>query len=64
LLFDGESALRSRTVQDQIQKKYGITVLAEPHFKRNMAERGVREIKTRMAIILQQKSNFFCLLKN
>ena len=52
LLFDGESGLRSKKTQSIIADKYNITVHAESFFKRNMAERAIREIKLRMAIFL------------
>jgi len=52
LLFDGESALRSRKAQNEIYDKLGITVRADAFFKRAIAERSIREIKLRMAIHL------------
>jgi hypothetical protein len=55
LLFDGESGLRSKQAQSLIYKLYGIKIHAEPHFKRNMAERQIKEIKLRTAIQLELK---------
>jgi hypothetical protein len=52
LLFDGESGLRSTKTQKIIAEKYNITVHAEAFYKRNMAERAIKEIKLRMAIQL------------
>ena len=52
LLFDGESALRSPTVQRDILNKLKIKIHAEPFWKRSMAERAIGEIKIRMAIHL------------
>ena len=52
LLFDGESGLRSKKTQSIIADKYNITVHAESFFKRNMAERAIKEVKLRMAIQL------------
>ena len=52
LLFDGESGLRSKKTQSIIADKYKITVHAESFYKRNMAERAIKEIKLRMAIQL------------
>ena len=52
LLFDGESALRSSTIQREILNKLQITVHANPFWKRSMAERAIGEIKLRMAIHL------------
>jgi hypothetical protein len=52
LLFDGESGIRSAKAQKQIYKELNIKVHAEPFYKRNMAERAIKEIKLRMAIHL------------
>jgi len=52
LLFDGESGLRSKKAQSIIAEKYNITVHAEAFYKRNMAERAIKEIKLRTAIQL------------
>jgi hypothetical protein len=52
LLFDGESGLRSKNIQNEIFKKYKLKIHAEPYYKRNMAERSVKEIKLRMALLL------------
>jgi len=57
LLFDGESALASKHVQKQIRQQLGINVIAQPHFKRNMAERAIRELKLRTAIALDLEGN-------
>ncbi len=55
LLFDGESGLRSKNVQNIIYDKYGLKIHAEAHYKRNQAERAIREIKLRMALLLDFK---------
>jgi hypothetical protein len=52
LLFDGESGLRSKKAQNIIADKFNIKVHAEAFYKRNMAERAIREIKLRMAVLL------------
>lgn len=53
LLFDGESGLASKEAQNKIANKYNIKVRAEPHYKRNMAERCIRELKLRTALLLE-----------
>ena len=58
LLFDGESGLRSKTAQQQIFDKYQIKVHAEPYFKRNLAERAIKECKLRMAILLDLEGKY------
>lgn len=55
LLFDGESGLRSKQAQSTVYKLHGIKIHAEPFFKRNMAERAIKEIKLRTAILLDLK---------
>jgi hypothetical protein len=65
-LFDGESGLRSKQVQTFLWKKYRLKIHAEAFYKRNMAERCVKEIKLRMAILLNLAGNkisciFICL---
>lgn len=55
LLFDGESGLRSKKNQKQIYNEFKIKIHAEPFFKRNMAERAIKEIKLRMAILLDNE---------
>jgi hypothetical protein len=55
LLFDGESALRSSAAQRDIKNKLGITVHADPYWKRSFAERAIYEIKLRMSIHLDFK---------
>jgi hypothetical protein len=52
LLFDGETALRSKKVQHEILKKCNIKIHAEPYYKRNMAERAIKEVKLRIALLL------------
>ena len=52
LLFDGESALRSKTVQREIFDKLNIKIHAQAFWKRAMAERAIKEVKLRMAIRL------------
>jgi hypothetical protein len=56
-LFDGESGLRSIKSQKTIFDKFQIKVHAEPFFKRNMAERAIKEIKLRIAILLDIEGN-------
>lgn len=56
ILFDGESGLRSKNVQKEIYHRFKIKIHAEPYFKRNMAERGIREIKLRLALLLSLES--------
>ena len=62
LLFDGEVALTSKKAQKEIHSKFNIVVHAEPFFKRLMAERAIKEIKLRMRILLNLKSNFSLFL--
>ena len=45
LLFDGETALRSKAIQQDILNKLQIKIHAEPYWKRSMAERAIGEIK-------------------
>jgi hypothetical protein len=53
LLFDGESGLTSESAQRQLFSLYGIKLHAEAGYKRMLAERAVREIKIRTAILLE-----------
>lgn len=55
ILFDGESALRSVKAKKKIKEKLGIVLHSDPFFKRNLAERGIREFKTRLSIHLQME---------
>jgi len=55
LLFDGESSLASRHVQEKLRQQFNVEILAEAHFKRTMAERMIREIKLRTAIALDNQ---------
>lgn len=64
LLFDGESGLRSKKAQTIIFDKFNIKVHAEPFYKRNMAERAIREIKLRMAILLDLEQEPFTQWRN
>jgi hypothetical protein len=52
ILFDGESGLRSKTVQEEIKKLFDIKVYADPYWKRSFAERAILEVKLRMAVHL------------
>ena len=56
VLFDGESALRSKQNKKLIQEKLNINVIADPAYKRNFAERYVREYKVRTAVLLENKN--------
>jgi len=58
LLFDGESGLCSKQIQNDIYKKYKLKIHAEAYFKRNLVERMIKEIKIRLAIILSLEGNF------
>lgn len=51
-MFDGESGLRSKKAQQIIYDKFKIKCYADPFFKRNMVERAIKEVKLRMAILL------------
>ena len=66
LLFDGESGLNTQTARKIAADTYGIKLHAEAGFKRNLAERAVREIKLRTAIQLDLNGKQFCiyLIKN
>lgn len=55
LLFDGESGLRGRRIQNIVQEKYGLKIHAEPHFKRSLAERAIKEIKLRTSLLLEME---------
>jgi hypothetical protein len=57
LLFDGESALRSKKIQNEIFQKHKLKIHAEPYYKRNMAERAIKEIKLRMSLLLDLEGN-------
>lgn len=63
ILFDGESSLRSKSVQKIIFTNYGIKIHAEPFYKRNIAERAVKEIKLRMALLLDSIGKKFIKIK-
>jgi len=41
LLFDGESALKLKKVQEEIRKRFNIKIHAEPYWKRSFAERAI-----------------------
>lgn len=45
VLFDGESALKSKRAQKLILDKYNIVLHADPGVKRNQAEREIRGLK-------------------
>lgn len=55
LLFDGETALRSKTVQQQIMQQCGVQTHAEAGFRRNQAERAIKEVKIRMTVYCQSR---------
>jgi len=57
LLFDGESALKSKKVQEEIRRRFDIKIHAEPYWKRSMAERAIYELKLRMSIHLDFEGN-------
>lgn len=52
MLFDGETSLKSPASQARVLKIFGIKVKAEPGFKRQSAERYIREIKVRTRVAL------------
>ena len=52
-MFDGVSGLRSKKTQNEIYAQHRIKIHAEPFYKRNMAERAIKEIKLRMAIFCE-----------
>jgi len=54
-LFDGESALKSHKAKHLVQQKYNIQLLAVAKYKRNLAERYVREIKLRTSLALDNE---------
>lgn len=55
MLFDGETSLRSQKIKNLIKQQHGLRIHAEPYFKRNIAERAVKEIKLRTVILLDLK---------
>jgi hypothetical protein len=55
VLFDGESGLRSAQAQKKIRDTYGLKIWAQAFFKRNMAERAIKEVKLRTAIMLHDQ---------
>jgi hypothetical protein len=59
LLFDGEPALTSLKTQKEIFQKYQLKVYANASFKRNMAERAVKEVKIRLSIKLDLEGTHF-----
>ena len=61
LLFDGESALKSTASQDRIFKQFGLRVEAQPGFKRNSAERYVKEFKLRTRVALYLAGRCFLI---
>jgi hypothetical protein len=58
-LFDGEPALTSLKTQKEIFQKYQLKVYANASFKRNMAERAVKEVKIRLSIKLDLEGTHF-----
>lgn len=65
MLFDGEPGLASVKTQKEIfQKCNQLKVYANASFKRNMAERAVKELKIRLSIKLDLEGTalFFLLL--
>lgn len=62
MLFDGESALASRHVQKQIQQRFNLKVYAQPYYKRNLAERFVKEFKLRIAVLLELEGELCTLI--
>lgn len=42
MLFDGESALASAKTQQDLWRDHKLKLLAQPHFKRLMAERAIK----------------------
>jgi hypothetical protein len=55
LLFDGEQALKSKASQDRVYQKFGIQVKAHPGYKRQSAERFVKEYKLRTLLALEEE---------
>lgn len=64
LLFDGESALKGATIQQQIEKEFNLKVFAQPGYKRVLAERYIREFKLRLFIALDIKKEPLTKWKN
>jgi hypothetical protein len=63
LLFDGEPGLASVKTQKEIfQKCNQLKVYANASFKRNMAERAVKELKIRLSIKLDLEGTALLLL--
>lgn len=57
-MFDGESGLRSKKTQNEIYAQHRIKIHAEPFYKRNMAERAIKEIKLRTAIFCELEGKY------
>ena len=56
--------MTSKKTQNEILQKFNIKVIADPAFKRNMAERAILEVKLRLAIQLDlQSKGFFQTIK-
>lgn len=53
ILFDGESALKSKKAQQQIFDETNIIVQAEPFYKRVLAEMAIKNIKLKMTFHLR-----------
>jgi hypothetical protein len=54
-LFDGEQSLKTKASQDRVYEKFEIHVRATPGFKRQSAERYVREYKLRTTLALEDE---------
>ena len=57
-MFDDETGLRSQKTQKEIYTQYQIKIHAEPFYKRNMAERAIKEIKLRTAIFCELEGTY------
>jgi hypothetical protein len=61
LLFDGETSLKGARNQKIIQKETGIDVMANPFYKRSLAEIFIKSLKFKMSILLRDKGKSNCL---
>jgi len=62
-LFDGETALRSSKVKKEIWDRYQVEIFAQPGYRRNMAERHIKEFKLRTTIFLKERGKSIPFLK-
>lgn len=56
--MDGEAGLSGPAPRKLLLEQYGITLRAQPKYKRMLAERFVKEVKLRVAVALELQGTF------